>query len=83
MNKVTKYISILMLTMSLVFIIPQDVESRRGCTGSKNCTACKSCNGCKHCAKQGGTCGVCYTPPKKEVLKSDSTKTKVDSTQKK
>lgn len=72
----------LVVSMLLIFTSTDLYSGRRGCTGSKSCTACTSCSGCKHCAKEGGTCGVCYTPPKKEpkvkveldTLVNDSTK---------
>ncbi len=60
-------LSILLVTsMLFVFSTSELYSGRRGCSGTKTCAACKSCSGCKHCAKEGGTCGVCYTPTKKE-----------------
>lgn len=60
-------LSILLVASLLLIFTTSDLYSgRRGCSGDKNCTACSSCSGCKHCAKEGGTCGVCYTPPMKE-----------------
>ncbi|MFA7326303.1 MAG: hypothetical protein WC121_06530 [Candidatus Kapaibacterium sp.] len=56
----------LVVSMLLIFNTSDLYSGRRGCSGDKYCTACSSCSGCKHCAKEGGTCGVCYTPPKKE-----------------
>lgn len=75
---------LLVISMLLVFSTSELYSGRRGCSGTNTCTACKSCSGCKHCAKEGGTCGVCYTPPKKEpkvkadqdTLVSDSVKIK-------
>lgn len=75
---------LLVISMLLVFSTSELYSGIRGCSGSKNCTACKSCSGCKNCAKEGGICGVCYTPPKKEpkekteldTLANDTTKVK-------
>lgn len=48
----------------------------RGCTGSDYCSACKNCSGCKHCAKEGGTCGVCSMPVKKQAVVQKKAKKK-------
>lgn len=74
----------LVVSMLLIFSTNDIYAGRKGCTGSKNCTACSSCSGCKHCAKEGGTCGSCYTPPIKEKNKKlEIDSMVVDSTEKK
>ncbi len=73
---------LLVISILLVFSTTELYSGRRGCSGTKTCTACKSCSGCKHCAKEGGTCGVCYTPPKKEPKVMDNLDTLVNDTTK-
>lgn len=84
-NMKNNILSIFLVAAMLFLFAPTDSNAgRRGCKGSQNCTACTSCSGCKHCAKQGGSCGVCYTPPKKvkkkkvekDTVISDSVKVK-------
>ena len=85
--KTKVYLIVLISAVMILFSSTDLYSGRRGCTGDKNCTACSSCSGCKHCAKEGGTCGVCYTPPPKkkkekpslDTLNNDTLKTKKKS----
>ena len=60
-----KIFLLIVFILSLTFTLPI-YSGGKGCSGSSSCSTCKSCEGCKHCSKEGGTCGVCKKPTKKQ-----------------